>query len=341
MKKTHAEYTESEYHKLIKEVQRHDRLYYAESKPEISDFEYDHLLKEVEEIEKKHPSWTLPDSPTQRIGDVLTTGFKQVVHKVPMLSLANTYSEEEIGDFIARVHKLLGHKEVDFCVELKMDGVAISALYEDGLLVRAVTRGDGKKGDDITANFKTITSVPLKLSGKNIPDSLEIRGEAFMELKQFQLINQRREEEGLELFANPRNATAGTLKLLNPKEVAKRKIRSLFYAIASSSDKMVETQFEVHEYMEKLGLPTFSHQHRKRCRNLSEIMEFAKQIEKQRNSLPFEIDGIVIKVNELKLHPELGFTGKSPGLPLPINSLLNKQNLILKRSPYKLDAPGS
>ena len=140
------EYTEKEYHKLVKEVQKHDRLYYAECKPEITDYEYDHLLKELEAIEKKHPSWRLPDSPTHRIADVLTAGFKQIVHKVPMLSLANTYSEEEISDFIGRVHKLLHQQEVDFCAELKMDGVAISALYEKGLLVRAVTRGDGKQG---------------------------------------------------------------------------------------------------------------------------------------------------------------------------------------------------
>jgi DNA ligase (NAD+) len=302
--------TKQNYHQLIKEIEQHDRHYFEQAKPLISDYAYDQLVKKLEAIEKEHPEWILPDSPTQRIGEALTKGFKQVAHSVPMISLANTYSRSELEEFLKRVNKLLEGKKVSFCVELKMDGIALSVRYEKGHYMRALTRGDGKKGDDVTANVKTIHALPLKLHGA--PDLLEVRGEVFMPLKVFQELNQSQEEAGEEPWANPRNAAAGSLKLLDPKEVALRKLSVVFYGIAEDAERGVETQFEVHRFLSKLGLPTFDTAHRGLCHTIDEILKFADQIEKERHRLPFEIDGIVIKVNELRYHPMLGSTGKSP-----------------------------
>lgn len=300
------------YHKLIEEVRKHDRLYYVAYEPAISDYEYDKLYKKLEAIEKEHPSWITPTSPTQRIGDPLTKGFRQVAHSNPMLSLANTYSQEELEEFIARVDKLLDRKNIVLCSELKMDGVAVSVRYERGIFVRALTRGDGRKGDDITSNMKTILAVPLELSGRHIPEALEVRGEVFMPHKVFRAQNVKKEEEGEEPWANPRNAAAGSLKLLDPKEVSKRGLSAVFYGIAEDSSNTVSTQYESHEFLKKLGLPVFDEHHRTRCHDIKEIMKFADKIQKARSSLPFDIDGIVIKVDELRFYPMLGTTGKSP-----------------------------
>lgn len=300
------------YQKLIQEIRKHDHLYYVACRPTITDYEYDQLVKRLEAIEKEHPEWVTPSSPSQRVGKALTKGFKQVVHKVPMLSLANTYSEEEIADFVKRVHKLLEKQDVPFCAELKMDGVAVTVRYEKGEYVRALTRGNGKKGDDITQNLKTVRAVPLQLEGKEIPDVLEIRGEAFMPIKAFQKMNRQKQESGEEVWANPRNATAGSLKLLDPKEVAKRDLSVVFYAIAEESSGTITTQAESHKALKKWGLPSFDPKHTKTCHTIDEIMRFAHSIEKERHALPFEIDGIVIKVDRLKDHEILGSTAKSP-----------------------------
>lgn len=301
-----------EYEALCHEIKRHDRLYYQEYNPEITDYEYDQLFKRLEQIEKENPSWVTPESPTQRIGDPLTGGFVQVAHEVPMLSLANTYSAEELGDFLHRVEKLLGKGKTPFCAELKMDGVAISVRYEKGKYVRGLTRGNGKVGDDVTANLRTIASLPLTLHGSHLPDLLEIRGEVFMPLKVFQKLNSEKEEAGLPLFANPRNAAAGSLKLLDPREVSHRKLHVAFYGIAEDSSKGPSSQYESHKFLHKIGLPGFAAHHRALCYDLDEILSFAKKIEKERDSLPFEIDGIVIKVDDLSLHEKLGATNKTP-----------------------------
>jgi DNA ligase (NAD+) len=304
--------SKSDYLKLIEEVRSHDRYYFVEHKPLISDYEYDLLYKKLQKIEQEHPEWALTSSPTQRVGKALTQGFKQVEHTAPMLSLANTYSTEELEEFVQRVYKLLEKKQEIFCAELKMDGVAVSVRYEKGLYVRALTRGDGKKGDDITANMRTIRSLPLQLSGSHIPDVLEIRGEVYMTHAVFQKQNQEKEEEGEEVWANPRNAAAGSLKLLDPKEAADRKLSAVFYGLADTDNSPVSTQFEVHGFLKKLGLPVFSKEHIMRGKNSHELLAFAKKIEKTRDDLPFDIDGIVIKVDELKYHPMLGKTSKNP-----------------------------
>lgn len=304
--------TQEEYRALIAEVLKHDIHYYLEAKPVISDYEYDQLVKKLEEIEKLHPEWLSRSSPTQRVSGGVSKGFKQVEHHFPMLSLANTYSREELEDFVKRVQKLLGRAHDSFCAELKMDGVAVTVRYENGVFSQAITRGDGRKGDDITENMKTIRAVPLELTGSRLPEFLEVRGEVFMPHRVFEALNEEKKEAGEELYANPRNAAAGSLKLLDPKEVAKRKLSAVFYGIADELNAPVETQHECHQYLKKIGLPVFDDHFRKRCTDVDQILKFADTIEEKRHNLPFDIDGIVVKVDELKLHDQLGVTGKSP-----------------------------
>lgn len=300
-----------EYIELAEELIEHDKHYYDEAKPVISDYEYDKKMHALIAYEKAHPSHILANSPSHRISEAPTEGFKQRHHIAPMMSLNNTYSEQELSDFVDRVHKLLEKKKIGFCCELKMDGTSISLTYEKGHLVHALTRGNGKVGDDVTANIKTIKSVPLKLTGSHFPDVLEVRGEVYMSLSSFHAINAAREEEGLDLFANPRNAAAGSLKLLDPREVAKRKLNIVMYGIGEGQ-LPVDTQYEVHQYLKKMGLPTAAADHLAVCSDLDSIMKFANKIHKLRGHLPFEIDGVVVKVDELKLHDLLGMTGKAP-----------------------------
>lgn len=302
--------TQEDYIRSVEELIEHDKRYYDLNKPAISDFEYDQLVESVEEFEKANPDMVLPNSPTRRIAEALTEGFKQGTHVAPMLSLANTYSKDELQNFIIRVQKLLHKEEVLFSAELKIDGTAISVRYEKGKLVRALTRGNGKVGDDVTANIKTIKSIPLQLKG-DYPPKFEIRGEVFMPIKVFQELNAQREEEGLENWANPRNAAAGSLKLLDPKEVYARNLHAFFYGVAEP-DGWVKSQNEVHYELYKLGLPVCNDEYFAKCKNLDEILYFAGKIQKERKSLPFEIDGIVIKVDDITTYKTLGMTGKSP-----------------------------
>ncbi len=301
--------SKSEYLKLIEEVRKHDRHYFIENHPAISDYEYDQLYAKLKKIEAEHPEWVTPTSPTQRVGEALTKGFRHGTHTTPMLSLDNTYNPEELGDYVARVHRLLEKEKVPFCVELKMDGVAVSVRYEKGKYTRALTRGDGRVGDDITANMKTIRSIPLEIPYEG---DLEIRGEVFMPHRAFQKQNEEKEEAGEEPWANPRNAAAGSLKLLDPHEVAQRGLQAVFYGIAERENPPVPTQHAVHEYLHQFDLPVFSTRHRAVCDSVDSILKFAHKIEKERETLPFDIDGIVIKVDPLKYWPLLGTTGKSP-----------------------------
>lgn len=302
---------QQDYLKLVDELIEHDKHYYAKSRPVISDFEYDQLIKELQIWEKAHPDLVLPNSPSLRIGEALTKGFSHFEHLSAMLSLANTYSKEELSDFIKRIHKLLEKKDVKFCSELKIDGAAISIRYEKGYLTRALTRGNGKIGDDVTQNIKTIKTLPLKLHGNNIPDLIEVRGEVFMHKAIFQGLNEKREDKGEDVFANPRNAAAGSLKLLDPKEVARRKLDVICYGI-SNGERFVSSQFEMHSFLKKLGLPISNENYFKLCKNLEDILSFATQIENKREKISFEIDGIVVKVDDINTHKILGFTGKSP-----------------------------
>ncbi len=302
--------TKHTYDQLCELIWYHNRLYYIEHAPEISDEEYDLLFKRLEQLEREHPEWISPSSPTQRVNESPTEGFKTVEHRLPMLSLANTYSREEIEDFIVRIQKHLGNKPFAFSGELKMDGIAISATFEKGKFIRGVTRGDGRRGDDITANMRTIANLPLQLYGKYVPDFMEVRGEVFIPRAVFQTLNEQKLQDGEPLWANPRNAAAGSLKLLDPQEVAERGLSIVFYGLAEESTGAVTKQSQVASFFHSLGLPTL--EYTALCQSIEEIWIFAEKIRSLRSSLSYDIDGIVIKLDDLKEQKRLGNTGKNP-----------------------------
>lgn len=293
---------------LRDELNRHNHLYYVLAKPEISDFEYDAMLKDLEALEKKYPELADENSPTQRVGSDQTEGFKQVTHRYPMLSLANTYSFEELEDFHERVAKVLTGPWEYVC-ELKYDGTAIGLTYRNGRLFQAVTRGDGTTGDDVTNNVKTIRSVPLTLHGDDFPAEFEIRGEVLMPHAIFEELNTQRVEQGETPFANPRNAAAGTLKLLNPKVVAERKLDCMLYNLLGETlpyDNHYQNLLKARDWGFKIS------EHVRLCKNLVEVKAFIDHWDTSRQSLPFDIDGVVIKVNGFSQQEELGYTSKTP-----------------------------
>lgn len=307
MEKIH---TKEEYDLLCQKIWHYNTLYYSKNRSEIPDEEFDALLKTLERAEHEHPGWVSPNSPTQRVGESLTAGFKTVKHVHPMLSLANTYSKEEVEDFFERIKKLTGKENSSFSCELKMDGIAVSLIYEKGEFIQGVTRGDGKQGDDITVNLRTIRNLPLKLYGNQIPEILELRGEVFMTHASFQRLNKQRESEGEDLFQNPRNAAGGTLKLLDPKQAAHRDLSIIFYGLQDGLKLGIRTQTEIHDYLNQLGLPTL--ELTKSAHTIDEVWAFAEEVRQKRNSLPFDIDGIVIKLDDLKEQTKLGATNKTP-----------------------------
>ena len=294
--------------KLRKELNRHNHNYYVLSQPEISDFEYDMMLNDLIELEKKFPEFYDENSPTQRIGDDRNQGFVQKEHKYPMLSLGNTYSQDELNDFDTRVKKIIDD-DFEYVCELKYDGAAISLLYLDGKLKQAVTRGDGERGDDVTANVKTIKSIPLILIGNDYPPLFEIRGEIFMSKEGFKKLNTEMEKSGNPLFANPRNTTAGTLKMLNSSVVAKRPLDCFLYYILGD-ELPYESHFENLEKAKSWGFKVSPNM--TKCKEITEVFEFIKKWDSERNNLPYDIDGIVLKVNSNRNQKQLGFTAKSP-----------------------------
>ncbi|HYF37902.1 MAG TPA: NAD-dependent DNA ligase LigA [Prosthecobacter sp.] len=294
---------------LRNELNRHNRLYYVEARPEITDQEFDALLRELQDIETQYPELITPDSPTQRVGGAPIEGFTQIRHTVPMMSLDNTYSEGELLNFYQRLLKSLGRTSVDCVVEPKVDGVAISIRYEDGVMKHGATRGDGQTGDDVTANLKTIKSLPLRLP-KDGPQTFEVRGEVFMTKANFAKLNQEREEAGEPRFANPRNSTAGTLKQLDSRAVAKRPLDIVFYGLADAWDSGVTSQSEMHQLLAKAGL-------RKadfiwRVDSAEDLLKAIHELDERRKSLPYETDGAVIKVNAFADQQALGATSKAP-----------------------------
>jgi len=292
---------------LTEEINRHNYQYYVLSSPLISDYEFDLLLEELNRIETDFPELIAPDSPTQRIGADLTKEFAQVEHKYPMFSLGNTYSEEEITDFDGRVRKLLG-EDPEYVCELKYDGIAIGLTYQNGRLAQALTRGDGTRGDDVTNNIKTIKSIPLNLRG-DFPDEIEIRGEVFLPRSSFDNLNRERETKGLQLFANPRNAAAGSLKMQDPSEVAKRNLDSFLYNMMGE-DLPADNHYQCLQKARVWGLKISPYI--AKCHTLEEIFSFIELWNAGRKELPFDIDGIVIKVNSYRQQELLGYTAKSP-----------------------------
>ncbi len=293
---------------LRKELEEHNYRYYILSAPVIPDYEFDRMLKELAKLESAFPEYADPSSPTQRIGSDRNTEFVQVRHRFPMLSLANAYSLEELTDFDQRIQKVLG-TECEYVCELKLDGVSISLTYEKGHLVRAVTRGDGELGDDVTSNVRTIASIPLRLRGETVPDLFEIRGEIVMPFRVFKELNRQREENGELLFANPRNAASGTLKLQNSSVVASRKLDAWFYMIPVPMYGN-DTHWQNLESARNLGFRISGHS--ALCRNLDEVVGYLMKWDQERFQLPVATDGVVIKVNSLETQELLGYTAKSP-----------------------------
>lgn len=290
-------------------LNHHNYMYYVLAQPEIDDFEYDRLMQELISLEKQHPELIDPDSPSQRVGTDTDNTFMQVYHSVPMLSLDNTYTKDEVRLFDERVRKALKEETIEYVCELKYDGVSISLRYENGKFTRALTRGDGEKGDDVSANVKTIRSIPLRLKGEGYPDVFEIRGEILLPHKGFEKMNSERAAEGEPLFANPRNAASGTIKTKNSALVAKRPLDCLLYYIPG-----VETRFQNHydsiNAARNWGFKV--PEYLKLCKDLDGVFGFIDNWEKQRDTLPFDIDGIVIKINAYRQQQLLGFTAKSP-----------------------------
>jgi DNA ligase (NAD+) len=292
---------------LRQEIEQHNYYYYVLSQPIISDYEYDMKMKQLQELEEKYPEYFDPLSPTQRVGSDITTNFEQAYHTYPMLSLGNTYTEGEVKDFYERVRKAL-NEPFELVCELKYDGVSISITYEHGEIQRAVTRGDGEKGDVVTANIKTIRSIPLRLKG-DYPDKFEIRGEVLMPWAVFEALNKEREEQEEPLFANPRNAAAGTIKLQNSAIVASRKLDAYFYYVLGEQLPF-DTHFENLQAARGWGFKIS--ENIKLCRTLDEVWDFIHFWDKERKNLPVPIDGIVLKVNSLEQQRKLGTTAKSP-----------------------------
>src|SRR5216117_1330898 len=294
---------------LREEIRKHDRLYYEEAAPIISDREYDRLYKELVDLETQFPDLITPDSPTQRVGGKPLKAFEQVSHVIPMLSLDNTYSEEEVKNFHARIRRLLPNEKIPVVIEPKVDGVAVSLVYENGRFRQAATRGDGNVGDNITQNIRTIRSVPERLRDA-APRLLEVRGEVYMDRKGFQELNEERKKEGLPQFANPRNAAAGSLKQLDPAIVAKRPLGIVLYGTGATEGVDVDLHSEIFPLLKRLGLPTTERWWV--AESVEEILDAIHELDVIRRNFAYQTDGAVVKVNTFAQRERLGFTAKSP-----------------------------
>ena len=321
---------------LRSELHEHNRRYYVLNSPTISDYEFDMLLKELQQLEEEHPDMYDATSPTLRVGSDITKEFRQVQHKYPMLSLGNTYSKEEVADFYDRVSRSL-NEEFEICCELKFDGTSISLTYEDGKLVRAVTRGDGEKGDDVTANVKTIRTVPLVLAGEGWPREFEIRGEVLMPWNVFETLNEERTRNEEPLFANPRNAASGTLKLQDSSVVAKRRLDAYLYFMLGEQ-LPAEGHFENLQAAAQWGFKVSSTTCK--CSTLDEVFAFIDRMDVERKNLPFATDGIVLKVNSLRQQKNLGYTAKSPRWAIAYKFQAEKALTRLNEVTYQVGRTG-
>ncbi|MCK4996625.1 MAG: NAD-dependent DNA ligase LigA, partial [Thermoplasmatales archaeon] len=296
---------------LREEINLHNYKYYVENNPVISDYEFDQLLKELEKLESDFPELITPESPTQRVGEQPSEGFETVEHKVPMLSLANTYTYDELREFDERVQKNVG--EVEYVVEPKIDGAGVALLYENGILVRGVTRGDGIRGDDVTSNLKTIRSIPLRLRGKKIKN-VEVRGEVYFPTEGFEKYNKKQAKKGEPVFVNPRNAAAGSIRQLDPRIVASRPLNififNVFIYYISFSDKDFKTHEKAINALKEAGFRI--NPLTKKVSNIEEVIKYCKVLEEKRETLNYDIDGAVIKVNSFSQQRELGETSKHP-----------------------------
>lgn len=305
-----AQNPQQEIQRLREEIRTHDRKYYVENQPEISDLEYDRLMQRLKDLETQHPERITPDSPTQRIGDQPIAGLTQVPHRVPMLSIENTYNPQELREFAARTNRLLDGEPIEWVVELKIDGAAVALVYEDGVLVRALTRGNGVLGDDITHNIRTIGDVPLRLSGSNVPRVLEVRGEVYMTNSDFVALNERRRAAGEPAYENPRNLSAGAMRVLDPRLCAERPLRVFCHGVGYCEGLRSSNHIDFLREIERHGLPPTPLV--ERFATLDAALEHCEQQAERLHELDFEIDGMVLKVNDFSQRERLGSTTKSP-----------------------------
>ena len=322
---------------LTKQIEQHNYNYYILSNPSISDYDFDMLLEELIRLEKLYPELLQADSPSQRVGGTITKEFKTVVHKYPMLSLGNTYSQDEIMDFDTRIRKIIPDN-FDYVCELKYDGVAIGLTYKNGKLIQAVTRGDGIQGDDVTVNVRTIKSIPLTLHGNNIPEEFEVRGEIFMPRKSFDEINREREEIDEAPLANPRNAASGTLKMQDSSVVAKRNLDCYLYFVYGENLPF-ENHYQSLEALKKWGFKVSPHT--KLCKDAAEVAEFIAYWNTERNNLGFDIDGIVLKVNNYRQQQILGFTSKTPRWAISYKFKAEQVSTRLEKITYQVGRTGA
>ena len=323
---------------LIEKINYYNELYYQQDRSEISDYEFDQLLLKLTKLEEEFPEFRFSYSPTQKVGGTITKSFETVYHKYPMLSLGNTYSKEEIQDFNNRVQKILGKETVEYICEPKFDGVAISITYENGILSRAVTRGDGEKGDDVTINVRTIKSLPLKISRMGVPELFEVRGEIFMPIQIFNQLNQERLNSGESLLANPRNTTSGTIKMQDSSIVARRNLDCYLYGLLGENLE-VDTHEEALERLHEWGFNTSRTY--KKCLTIEEIFEYIQFWNHERNTLPVETDGIVIKVNRYDLQSRLGYTSKFPRWAIAYKFQAQNEITKLKGITYQVGRTGA
>lgn len=326
---------------LTAELHEHNHRYYVLNEPVISDYDFDMLLKELQQLEQDFPEWADENSPTKRVGGDITSKFEKVAHKHPMLSLSNTYSVEEVAEWENRVKKTID-SDVVFTCELKYDGVAIGVTYRNGKFVQALTRGDGVVGENISANVRTIRSIPLELKGDDIPEEIEVRGEIFFPLEGFEALNREREAQGEPLFANPRNTASGTLKLQDSTVVASRELNCFLYQVLGA-DLPFHTHEQNLEYARKLGfkVPLPEKRMFATCRTIEEIMDFVSYWDVERSNLDFAIDGVVIKVNDFRQQEELGYTAKSPRWAIAYKFKAEKVPTLLEDVTYQVGRTGA
>jgi DNA ligase (NAD+) len=298
----------TEINRLRDEIRRHEQRYYGENAPEISDYDFDQLMRRLIELESQHPELRTPDSPSVRVGGAPVDGFPSVMHQPPMLSIDNAYTFDELREWDVRVKKGLGVGQVEYIADLKIDGVSIDLTYENGLLVRAATRGDGTRGDDVTSNVRTVRALPLRIGGGS--KNLQVRGEIYIDKTDFAKLNQQIEEDGEAPLANPRNSAAGSLRLKDPKLAAQRRLKSFIYQIVRADERRIASQSEAYALLEKAGFPT--NPVRAAVQGMDELIDFLEKWRESRHDLNFEIDGIVVKVNRRDYQAELGFTSKAP-----------------------------
>lgn len=324
---------------LTQELNDYNYQYYVLAQPSISDYDFDHKLKELEALEAKYPEFRDPNSPTLKVGGDITQRFNTVKHRWPMMSLGNTYNEQELKDFDSRVRKVIGD-QVQYVVELKFDGLSISITYQDGKLVQAVTRGDGTQGDEVTNNVKTIRSIPHQLKKGDYPENFEIRGEIFMHKSAFLRLNKEREENGDQTYANPRNFASGTIKLQDSGEVAKRPLDCfLYFLYCDNRNKQFHDHWHSIESVKSWGFPVC--EHTKLCNSIDEVLNFIHYWDEARHQLSYEIDGIVIKVNDFAQQEELGFTAKSPRWAISYKFKAERVETILESISYQVGRTGA